>query len=62
MRSAYLLITVPAIIVGIFYLLVFHWAGMEVHAAPFLGAAAAFAAALLTVRYFQRRKARRSGR
>jgi len=61
MRLAYLLIVLPAIIVGIFYLLVFHEAGMPVKAAPFLGAMGAFVAALLIVRYFQRRKAKRPG-
>jgi hypothetical protein len=61
MRRAYLLIVVPAIVVGIFYLLVFYEAGMEVKPAPFLGAIGAFVAALLLVRYFQRRKAKRPG-
>ena len=62
MHRAYLLITIPAAIVGIFYFVVFRSAGMEVHAAPFLGAIGAFVAALVTVRFFQRRKARRPGR
>jgi hypothetical protein len=61
MRFAYLLIILPAVIVGIFYLLVFYEAGMSVSAAPFLGALGAFVAALLLVRYFQRRKAKRPG-
>ena len=59
MRLAYLLIVLPALIVGIFYLLVFYEAGMSVTPAPFLGAIGAFVAALLLVRYFQRRKTKR---
>jgi len=62
MNRAYLLVTIPAALVGIFYFVVFRSAGMEVHAAPFLGALGAFVAGLLMVRYFQRRKARRPGR
>ena len=62
MRRAYLLIVLPAVVVGIFYFAIFHALGMEIHAAPFLGAAAAIVAGLLTVRHYQRRKARRPGR
>ena len=62
MHRAYLLIILPAVIVGVFYFAVFRSAGMQINAAPFLGAMALFIAALLTVRYFQRRKARRPGR
>ena len=61
MRRAYLLIAVPAAIVGIFYLAIFHSLGMPIGWAPFLGTAAAFAAALLLVRRYQQRKARRPG-
>jgi hypothetical protein len=62
MHRAYILILVPALIVGILYFVVFRAAGIEIHAAPFLGAIGAFAAGLLAVRYSQRRKARRPGR
>jgi hypothetical protein len=61
MRRAYLLIVVPAAIVGVFYLVVLHWIGAEVQPAPFLGAVGMFVAALLIVRYYQRRKAKRPG-
>jgi hypothetical protein len=61
MGRAYLLITVPAVIVGIFYLAIFHGMGLQVHPAPFLGALGGFVAALLLVRHFQRRKVKRSG-
>lgn len=62
MHRGYILILLPAALVGIFYFVVFRSAGMQVHAAPFLGAMGMFAGALLMVRYFQRRKARRPGR
>jgi hypothetical protein len=61
MGRAYLLIVVPAAVVGIFYLAIFHGLGMAVGWAPFLGSAAAFAAALFFVRRYQRRKVRRPG-
>jgi ABC-type spermidine/putrescine transport system permease subunit II len=62
MRRAYLLIVVPAAIVGIFYLAIFHSLGMTIGWAPFLGAAVAFIAALILVRRYQQRKLRRPGR
>jgi hypothetical protein len=54
-RLAYLLIALPAVIVGIGYLVVFHVEGMTVNPAPFLGAVGALVAALLLVRHYQRR-------
>lgn len=62
MHRGYILILLPAALVGILYFIVFRSAGMEIHAAPFLGAIGAFAMGLLLVRYFQRRKTRRPGR
>jgi ABC-type spermidine/putrescine transport system permease subunit II len=62
MRLAYLLIALPAVIVGIFYLAIFHSLGMPVGWAPFLGTAAVFATALILVRRYQQRKLRRSSR
>jgi hypothetical protein len=59
MRLAYLLILVPAAIVGLCYFAIFHSLGMQVHPAPFVGAVVAFAAAILAVRYYHRRKAKR---
>jgi hypothetical protein len=61
MRRAYLLIAVPAAIVGIFYLAIFHALSMPVGWAPFLGTAGVFIAALLLVRRYQQRKLRRPG-
>ncbi len=62
MRRAYLLIVVPAAVVGIFYLAVFHSLGMPVGWGPFLGTAVVFITALLFVRRHQQRKLRRPGR
>lgn len=59
MRRAYLLIVLPAIIVGIAYFAVFHALGMEIKPAPFLGAAVAIVAAVVIVRRYQRRKMHR---
>ena len=61
MRRAYLLIAIPAAVVGIAYVILLHYMGVPVHVGPFLGAAAAFVAAVLIVRYFQKRKSRRHG-
>ena len=61
MRRAYLVILIPAAIVGIFYFAIFHSLGMALRPAPFLGAIAAFAAGLLLVRYYSRRKAKGRG-
>ena len=58
---AYLLITLPAAIVGVLYVIVFHMLDMPIRVAPFLGAAGAFLAALLLVRRYQKRKVRRPG-
>jgi nitrate reductase gamma subunit len=62
MSRAYLLIVIPALVVGGFYLAIFHSLGMPVGWAPFLGTAVAFGAALLLVRRYQQRRVRRSGR
>ena len=59
MRRAYLLIVIPAAIVGVFYLSIFHSLGMAVSWVPFLGTAVLFVSALLLVRRYQRRKVRR---
>ena len=61
MRRAYLLIVLPAVIVGIFYFTIFHALGMEIRPAPFVGAAVGIVAAILIVRRYQRRKVRRHG-
>lgn len=61
MRRAYLLIVIPAAVVGVFYLAIFHSLGLAVSWAPFLGTAVLFVGALLLVRRYQRRKVRRDG-
>jgi len=59
MSRAYLLIAIPAAIVGIFYFVLFHGMGVHLTAAPFIGAIGGFAAAVWLVRHYQRRKIRR---
>ncbi len=61
MRRAYLLIVIPGVVVGIAYVILLHHIGAPIHPAPFLGAAAAFVAAVLMVRYYHKRKSRRHG-
>jgi uncharacterized membrane protein YjjB (DUF3815 family) len=61
MRRAYLLIVIPAVLVGIAYVLLLHYIGVQIHLAPFLAAAAAFIIAILLVRHFQKPKSRRRG-
>jgi hypothetical protein len=61
MRRAYFLIAIPAVLVGIAYVILLHYIGVPIHAGPFLGAAAAFLAAVLIVRHYQKRKSRRHG-
>ena len=61
MRRAYLLIVIPAAVVGIFYIALFRFMGYGIEPAPFLGAVACFVVALLAVRHFQKREVRGSG-
>lgn len=61
MSRAYLLIVIPAIVVGAFYVAIFHGLGMSISWAPFLGTAVLFVGALLLVIRHQRRKVRRTG-
>jgi ABC-type Fe3+ transport system permease subunit len=61
MRRAYLLIAIPAVLVGIAYVILLRHIGVQIHAGPFLGTVAAFIAAILIVRRHQRRKQRRHG-
>jgi hypothetical protein len=55
-RRAFLIVFIPAAIVGIFYLFIFRGLGFDVEPAPFLGTAAAFLAGLFGVWQYQRRK------
>jgi hypothetical protein len=59
MRRAYLLISIPALLVGIGYVLVLRRLGLEIHGGPFLGAAVAAISAVLLVRRYHKRKLRR---
>ena len=61
MRRAYLLIALPAALVGWGYVIVLRYLGVQLHAGPFLGSAAAAIAAILIVRQYQKRKSRRHG-
>jgi Flp pilus assembly protein TadB len=61
MNRAYLLIAIPAALVGIAYVVLLRLIGVQIYGAPFLGAAVALLAAILIVRRFHRSKgARRS--
>ena len=59
MSRAYLLVLIPAALVGVLYVAVFHAMGAELKLAPFLGAALAVAAAVLIVRHYQKRPPKR---
>ena len=56
MHKGFLIVFVPAAIVGISYIALFHWLGFDVGLAPFLGTAAAFLGGLIGVLRHQRRK------
>ena len=61
MNRAYLLIAIPAALVGIAYVVLLRLIGVQIYGAPFLGAPVALLAAILIVRRFHRSKgARRS--
>lgn len=61
MRRAYLLISIPAVLVGIAYVILLRHLALQIHAGPFLGAAAAAIAGILIVRRYQKRRPRRGG-
>jgi hypothetical protein len=61
MHRGILIVFVPAAIVGISYIAMFHWLGYEVGFAPFIGTAVAFAGGLAGVWRYQRGKSRRRG-
>jgi hypothetical protein len=62
MSRAYLLIVIPAVLVGIAYVVLLHLMGVQIHGAPFLGAAVALCAAIWIVRRFQKSKSARRGK
>jgi uncharacterized membrane protein YjjB (DUF3815 family) len=61
MRRAYLLIAIPGTLVVCGYVVVLRYLGVQIHAGPFLGSAAAAIVAILVVRRYQKRKSRRHG-
>lgn len=61
MRRAYLLIAIPAALVGFGYLIVLRHLGVQIHGGPFVGTVAAAIVAILIVRHYHRRKSRRQG-
>jgi ABC-type Fe3+ transport system permease subunit len=60
-HRAYFLIVIPAVLVGVGYVILLRHLGVQIHGGPFLGTAGAFVAAILIVRQYQRRKSRRRG-
>lgn len=62
MNRSFFIILLPAVAVGVGYLLVFHWRGFTLNPYPFVGAAAVIAAAVYLVHRHQRRKAPRGSR
>jgi hypothetical protein len=62
MSRAYLLILVPAAVVGVFYFFIFHSFGMAIHPAPFLGTLGLFVVAVVLVRHYRSINPRRSRR
>ncbi len=62
MNRSFLIIILPAIAVGIGYVLVLRWLGYELEPFRFIGAAVVAVAAVLIVYRYQRRKASRRSR
>jgi hypothetical protein len=58
-QRAFLIVLIPALVVGIFYLAIFRGLGLALSPLPFIGAAAVIAAGLIGVRRYQRRKEQR---
>ncbi|HWF12220.1 MAG TPA: hypothetical protein VG272_00665 [Candidatus Acidoferrales bacterium] len=59
MNRSFLIVIVPAIAVGLGYLLMFHWLGFALEPFRFVGAAILFVGAVILVHRRQRRKAKR---
>ena len=62
MNRSFLIIVLPAVAVGVGYLLVFHWLGFAIEPFRFVGAAVVIAAAVILVQRRQRRKTSRGSR
>ena len=59
MQRAFLIVLIPALVVGIFYVAMFRGLGLALSPLPCIGVAAAIAAGLIGVRRYQRRKEQR---
>jgi len=62
MNRSFLIVIVPAIAVGLGYLLMFHWLGFALEPFRFVGAAILLVGAVILVHRRQRRKATRGSR
>jgi positive regulator of sigma E activity len=59
MNRSFLIVILPAVAVGVGYLLVFHWRGFALEPFRFVGAAVVVVAAVLLVQRHQKRKTSR---
>jgi hypothetical protein len=62
MNRSFLIVIVPALAVGLGYLLMFHWLGFALEPFRFVGAAILIVGAVILVQRRQRRKATRGSR
>jgi threonine/homoserine/homoserine lactone efflux protein len=62
MNRSFLIVIVPALAVGLGYLLMFHWLGFALEPLRFVGAAILIVGAVILVQRRQRRKAARGSR
>ena len=62
MNRSFLIIILPAVAVGLGYIMTFHWLGYALEPFRFAGAAIVAVAAVILVQRYQRRKAARRGR
>jgi len=62
MNRSFLIVIVPAIAVGLGYLLMFHWLGFALEPFRFVVAAVVVVGAVILVQRRQRRKAKRGSR
>ena len=62
MNRSFLIVILPAIFVGLGYILMFHWLGFALEPFRLVGAAIVVVAAVILVQKRQRRKAQRGSR
>ncbi|HEX3372062.1 MAG TPA: hypothetical protein VHS08_06060 [Candidatus Acidoferrales bacterium] len=62
MNRSFLIVLIPAVAVGLGYLLMFHGLGFRLTPFPFIGAAILIVGAVILVQRRQRRKTSRGGR